>query len=82
MWHRPVLLSSYRPYIRHGRRSQYLSLRDLRRRTLSAACEAEGNAARDVLPVAEDDSGVLNALVSGTAADDDPTGSIAEIEAL
>jgi hypothetical protein len=36
----------------------------------------------DVLLVAEDDSGVLSALVSGTAADDDPSGSIAEIEAL
>ena len=44
--------------------------------------QAEGNAARDVLLVAEDDSGVLSALVSGTAADDDPSGSIAEIEAL
>ena len=43
--------------------------------------QAEGNAARDVLLVAEDDSGVLSALVSGTAADDDPSGSIAEIEA-
>ena len=42
---------------------------------------AEGNAARDVLLVAEDDSGVLSALVSGTAAGDDPWGSIAEIEA-
>src|SRR6266511_3070979 len=27
------------PCIRHGRRSQYLSLRDLRKRTLSAACQ-------------------------------------------
>jgi hypothetical protein len=44
--------------------------------------QAEGNAARDVLLVAEDDSGALSALVSGTAADDDPSGSIAEIEAL
>lgn len=44
--------------------------------------QAEGNAARDVLLVAEDDSGVLSALVAGTAADDDPSGSIAEIEAL
>ena len=34
------------------------------------------------LLVAEDDSGALSALVSGTAADDDPSGSIAEIEAL
>jgi ribosomal protein S18 acetylase RimI-like enzyme len=41
-----------------------------------------GNAVRDVLLVAEDDAGVLCALVSGTAADDDPSGSIAEIGAL
>ena len=32
--------------------------------------------------VAEDDAGVLIALVSGTAADEDPSGSIAEIGAL
>jgi GNAT superfamily N-acetyltransferase len=43
---------------------------------------AEGNAARDVVLVAEDEAGVLSALVSGTAADDDPSGSIAEIGAL
>ena len=43
---------------------------------------AEGNAARDVVLVAEDGAGVLNALVSGTAADDDPSGSTAEIGAL
>lgn len=43
---------------------------------------ADGNAARDVLLVAEDDAGVLSALVSGTAADDDASGSIAEIGAL
>ncbi len=43
---------------------------------------AEGNAARDVVLVAEDDVGVLSALVSGTAADDDPSGSTAEIGAL
>ncbi len=40
-----------------------------------------GDAARDVLLVAEDDGGVLSALVSGTAADD-ASGSIAEIGAL
>ena len=40
------------------------------------------NAARDVLLVAEDDGGALSALVSGTAADDDASGSIAEIGAL
>lgn len=44
--------------------------------------QAEGNAALDVLLVADDDVGVLCALVLGTAADDDPSGSIAEIEAL
>lgn len=44
--------------------------------------QAEGNSARDVLLVAEDDAGVLNALVSGTAVEDDPSGSIAEIGAL
>ena len=43
---------------------------------------AEGKAARDVLLVAEDDAGALSALVSGSAADDDPSGSIAEIGAL
>jgi ribosomal protein S18 acetylase RimI-like enzyme len=41
-----------------------------------------GNATRDVVLVAEDDASVLCALVSGTAADDDPSGSIAEIGAL
>ena len=41
-----------------------------------------GHAVRDVLLVAEDDACVLCALVSGTAADDDPSGSIAEIGAL
>lgn len=44
--------------------------------------QAEGNAARDVVLVAEDEAGVLSALVSGTAADDDPSGSTAEIGAL
>jgi ribosomal protein S18 acetylase RimI-like enzyme len=43
--------------------------------------QAEGNDVRDVLLVAEDEAGVLSALVSGTAADD-PSGSIAEIGAL
>lgn len=43
---------------------------------------AEGNAARDVLLVAEDDTGALTALVLGTEADDDQSGSLAEIEAL
>ena len=40
------------------------------------------NAARDVLLVAEDDGGSLSALVSGTAAGDDASGSTAEIGAL
>ena len=48
----------------------------------SLADEAEGEAARDVVLVAEDDAGAVSALVSGTAADDDPSGSIAEIGAL
>ncbi len=43
---------------------------------------AEGRAARDVLLVAEDDAGAVSALVSGSAADDDPSGSVAEIGAL
>ena len=43
---------------------------------------ADGNASRDVLLVAEDDGGVLSALVSGTAVDDDASGSMAEIGAL
>jgi GNAT superfamily N-acetyltransferase len=42
----------------------------------------DGNAARDVLLVAEDDGGGLSGLVSGIAADDDASGSIAEIGAL
>jgi ribosomal protein S18 acetylase RimI-like enzyme len=41
-----------------------------------------GNAAGDVVLVAEDDDGVLCALVSGTAAEDDASGPIAEIGAL
>jgi ribosomal protein S18 acetylase RimI-like enzyme len=41
-----------------------------------------GNATRDVVLVAEDDAGTLCALVSGTAADDDPSGPVAEIGAL
>jgi ribosomal protein S18 acetylase RimI-like enzyme len=44
--------------------------------------QAEDNAARDVLLVAEDDAGVLTGLVLGTPADDDPSGSTAEIGAL
>jgi len=44
--------------------------------------EAEGNDARDVLLVAEDEAGGLIALVSGTAADDDSSGTVAEIGAL
>jgi ribosomal protein S18 acetylase RimI-like enzyme len=44
--------------------------------------QAEGNDARDVLLVAEDENGVLSGLVSGTTADADPTGSVAEIGAL
>jgi ribosomal protein S18 acetylase RimI-like enzyme len=43
---------------------------------------AQGNTARDVFLVAEDDAGVLIGLVSGTAADDDPSGSTAEIGSL
>jgi ribosomal protein S18 acetylase RimI-like enzyme len=43
---------------------------------------AEGKAPLDVLLVAEDDSGALSALVSGSAADEDPSGSIAEIGTL
>src|SRR5262249_41990977 len=38
MCHGPVLPSSHRPCTRHGRHSQYLPLRDLPKRTLSAAC--------------------------------------------
>jgi len=44
--------------------------------------QADGSDARDVLLVAEDEAGVLSALVSGRAAEDDPSGSIAEIGAL
>ena len=44
--------------------------------------QAGGNSSRDVLLVAEDDAGVVIALVSATAVDDDPTGSIADIGAL
>ncbi len=43
---------------------------------------AEGRAARDILLVAEDDAGAVSGLVSGSAADDDPSGSVAEIGAL
>jgi ribosomal protein S18 acetylase RimI-like enzyme len=46
------------------------------------ADRAAGKAARDVLLVADDDEGSLTALVSGSAADDDRSGSIAEIGAL
>ena len=42
----------------------------------------DGDGPVDVMLVAEDDAGVLIALVSGTAADEDPSGSIAEIGAL
>ncbi len=41
-----------------------------------------GNAPRDVLLVAEDADGVVVAVVSGCGADEDPSGSIAEIGAL
>jgi GNAT superfamily N-acetyltransferase len=37
---------------------------------------------RGIVLVAEDDDGVLNALVSGAAADDDASGSTAEVGAL
>jgi ribosomal protein S18 acetylase RimI-like enzyme len=43
---------------------------------------AEGNGSRDVLLVAEDDAGVLLALVSGTATADDASGSTAEVGSL
>jgi GNAT superfamily N-acetyltransferase len=42
----------------------------------------DGGARREVLLVAEDEGGVLSALVSGTAAAGDDSGSIAEINAL
>src|SRR4029434_3517010 len=51
---RPFLPSSYRPYIRHGGRSQYHSLRDLHKRTLSAACECVPIRARGQPPRAAD----------------------------
>ena len=43
---------------------------------------AEDDAERGIVLVAEDDDGVLTALVSGTAAEDDATGSTAEVDAL
>jgi len=46
------------------------------------ADRADGKDAREVLLVAADDDGKLSALVSGSAADDDRSGSIAEIGAL
>jgi ribosomal protein S18 acetylase RimI-like enzyme len=44
--------------------------------------QAEGNLARDVFLIAEDDVGVLVGLVSGRATEDEPLGSVAEIGAL
>jgi hypothetical protein len=44
--------------------------------------QADGNALRGVVLVAEDDSRVLHGLVYGTHADDDLSGAAAEIRAL
>jgi GNAT superfamily N-acetyltransferase len=44
--------------------------------------QADDRASRDVLLVAVDDAGGVSALVSGTPADGDASGSIAEINAL
>lgn len=44
--------------------------------------QAVGMAPRDIFLVAEDDDGLLVGLVSGTAAADEPSGSIAEIGSL
>ena len=44
--------------------------------------QADEDVARSVFLVAEDDDGVLIGLVSGTTAEDDPSGSTAEVGAL
>ena len=46
------------------------------------ADQAVGNAPRDVLLVAEDDAGAVNALLYGIPADDDLSGATARISAL
>jgi GNAT superfamily N-acetyltransferase len=51
-------------------------------RTLTERSEKQGSAVRDVVLVVEEDTGALIAIVTGAAANDDPSGVIAEIGSL